>query len=424
MKTEYLITFDSSDEICVDVEGFKTLLTAHKSITFNEKPAITYRDAEFPYSIASGQLPDGSVYYDLTLECIDISKSTDFSDLLRDIRKLCNKSSSRQVIVLFDGIGGLYCEKGYPVIYKTENLLRKLISKFMAISIGTDWAEKSVPKEVIESVRGERRNAENLLFEVDFIQLSNFLFKKYTKSDAGKLLDSIKGMQDGESIRVENLRHYVPFTNWEKYFAQRVKCTSEYLSVKWEKLYDYRCKIAHCRILSEKEYEDLVALSDDVCEKIQQALDSIGDLHIALEEREDLAENISSAANVKVAEFIGSFNKLVVALSAACEKASGPNDIYAKHETNKTNIRMQANYLATNKGLIDIQLAKKIEDVQIFRNLIVHKFGLFEVDSNEINNHMSVIELAINALVGVDASEYERLKNVNLKSKNENPSVQ
>lgn len=73
----------------------------------------------------------------------------------------------------------------------------------MAISIGYDWSDASTPKEVLDSVRTEgKKEKSNFLHEVDFIQLSNFLFKKYTKADSNRFIDSLKEMTDDEAIKV------------------------------------------------------------------------------------------------------------------------------------------------------------------------------------------------------------------------------
>lgn len=53
-----------------------------------------------------------------------------------------------------------------------------------------------------------------------------------------------------------------------------------------------------------------MTISEDICEKIQAALDSIGDVHIEETEREELAENFSGTANKNAAEFIAKYNKL------------------------------------------------------------------------------------------------------------------
>jgi hypothetical protein len=420
MKTEYLITFDSKENICVELDQFKHLLMTNPSISFSAK-TISYSKKPFPFSIAKGTLSDESIYYDVTISCDDDSLLIMYVGLLKDIRKICTKSSGRNIIVLNDGIGEKYSILAYPIIYALENSMRKLITKFMAISIGIDWADSTVPKEVIESIRsdGKKKEKSGLLFEVDFIQLSNFLFKQYSLNDSSKFLESIKAMKDDDTINVSEIKQYASFTNWEKYFEKKVNCESEYLKSKWEKIYEYRCKVAHCRGINQIEYDELKILSDDVSIKIQSALDSINDIQIAEDERENLAENISSAVNEKIAQFIKRYNQLASLLQRICNSVSGPNDIYFKHETNKTNIRMQIKYLNSNKGIIESKYVHDVENLQNIRNRIVHSFGLGDFTEAEIVDRINEIELLLVMLLSKDQNEYEKLKNVDLKRKNE-----
>jgi uncharacterized protein YutE (UPF0331/DUF86 family) len=416
MKSEYLITFDAKDGICTSVDKFKSLLSAHTSISFAKKD-IVYKGASFPYQLAQGKLTDGSLYYDMTLEDSSPSQQESYKELLKEVRRICTKISGRNIIVLHDGVGEEYSQQGYPFIYRTENLMRKLIAKFMAISIGYDWSDMSTPKEVLDSVRADgRKEKTNFLHEVDFIQLSNFLFKKYTKADSGKFIDSLKEKLDDDVIRVGDIKQYSPFTNWEKYFSKNVKCDSEYLRSRWEKLYEYRCKIAHCKGLSKQELDDLIQLSGEVSEKIQAALDSIGDVHVEEAEREELAENFSGTANKSAAEFIARYNKLLELTRLACEVSSDDQDVYGKYETNKTNIRMQSSYLCNAKGAIDKDAVALINRAQQFRNKVVHRVGIVEIGESELIEEIQSIDSVIDVLSALQKDDLEKLKGVNLRS--------
>lgn len=416
MKSEYLITFDSKDGICTTVEKFRGLLSLHENISFPKKDRISYKNIEFSYQLAQGKLTDGSLYYDLTCECAHQVHQEQFKELLREIRRICSKSSGRNIITLHDGVGEDYCQLGYPIIYKTENLMRKLIAKFMAINIGYDWSEASTPKEVLESVRSDgKREKTNFLHEVDFIQLSNFLFKKYTKSDSNRFFDEIKGKDDAEQISIGDLKHYTPFTNWEKYFAKKVNCDSEYLKSKWERLYEHRCKIAHCKGITKQELDELTTISADLCQKIQSALDSIGDVHIDATDREELAENFSGAANQNVAAFILKYNKLAAQVKNACELCSGVGDDYNKHETNKTNIRMQSKYLWSTKGIITKETAELINRAQSFRNKAVHQVGIFSVDDAEVSIENQNIDLLIEVFASLSEEYLKNLQGTDLR---------
>lgn len=418
MQTEYLITFDSKDDICTSVDKFKSLLSAHTSMSFGKKEKLSYNGNDFTYKLAQGTLTDSSIYYDLTIEDTDTTDQESYKEMLKEVRRICSKISGRNIIILHDGIGEFYCQAGYPTIYKTENLMRKLIAKFMAISIGYDWSDASTPKEVLESVRSENKKEKtNFLHEIDFIQLSNFLFKKYSKTDSNRFIESLKGKDDDDVIKIGDIKQYQPFTNWEKFFAKKVQCDSEYLKSKWEKLYEYRCKIAHCKGLTKIEYDDLLTISDDLCEKIQAALDAIGDVHIEEADRDELAENFSGTASKSAADFIAKYNKLTNLTQMACELSSNEQDIYGKYDTNKTNIRMQSKYLWTAKGIISKELSHQINKAQDFRNLVVHKVGIMDISDAEINEEMAAIDEIIEILSSIKPEDLKQLQGVDLRSK-------
>ncbi|QZA77601.1 hypothetical protein K4H28_15195 [Deefgea tanakiae] len=419
MKSEYLITFEAKDSFCTTVKKFKSLISSHAEISFKNGDVIVYKECEFSYQLAQGTLTDSSIYYDLILEDSKNENHEKYKQLAREIRTICTRSSGRQIIILHDGIGEEYCIQGYPTIYKTENLMRKLIAKFMAISIGYDWSDNATPKEVLDSVRSEgKKEKTNFLQEVDFIQLSNFLFKKYSKADSLRFIESIKEKEENETISVKDLKQYIPFTNWERYFSIKVNCDSEYLKTKWERLYDYRCKIAHCKGITKSELDDLQQISKDLCEKIQSALDSIGDLHIEDADREELAENLSGTANSNVAEFITKYNKLQSIVYTACILSSNENDIFEKHKTNHSNILMQCRYLYANKKVIPKETMESITNAQRFRNKIVHGVGIVELSESELVEESNKIDEVLEELSNISYETLVNLKGVDYKNSN------
>jgi hypothetical protein len=226
----------------------------------------------------------------------------------------------------------------------------------------------------------------------------------------------LKGRNDEDTIRVGDIKQYQPFTNWEKYFSRKVECDSAYLKSKWGKLYEYRCKIAHCKGITKLEFDDLKAISIDICEKIEAALDSIGDVHIEEAEREELAENFSGNANKNVAEFIAKYNKLVILSQEACELSSNDQDTYKNHDTNKTNIRMQSKYLHLTKGVIDKETSNLIDRAQTFRNKVVHKVGIVNITEAEIIEEICSIDLAINVLLFLNPENLKQLQGVDIRN--------
>ena len=399
MKTEYLITFELNSKLCTDVKKFKALLSSHEDITFKDNNLI-FENISFPTIIAEGTLPDSSIYYDITIECNDKESNDIFSKLLREIRIICQNISGRNIIILHDGVGEEYCHQGYPIIFRTETLMRKLISKFMAISVGYDWKKSTTPEEVLKSMRIESKdNNVDYLQEVDFIQLSNFLFKKYNKNNINDFINSLKEISDDKTITIEDIKKYSPYTNWERYFAHIVNCESDFLTTRWKKLYDYRNKVAHCKGMTQDDFLDLKKISNEVIEKIESALNSINDIYIDEQDKEELAENLSSAANEKSAIFVAEYNKLSRLIQLICEVVSNDDDIYRKHKTNSTNIDMQSRYLYKNKNLITKEMSENIINARKFRNIVVHQVGISDIQESQLIEQIDNIDSIIDYLI-------------------------
>lgn len=416
MKTEYLITFDSKDSICSDVEKFRKLLSTHNELVVQSK-LIKFNNIDYPIVIATGVLTDGSVYYDLSVENNNVQNIENYSALLKVIRTVCQKYSGRQIIILHDGVGEYYCELGYPVIFKIENLMRKLISKFMAMNVGYDWTSNSTPKEVSESVKGGgRKEKTNFLMEVDFIQLSKFLFTSYTNSDFKNFVQSLKTQNNDDVVKISDLKNYVSYTNWERYFQDKVKIGSEYISSRWEKLYDIRCQIAHSRGLSKLEFDDLILMSSQIQEIIETALNSIDDIHIDQIEREQLAENLTGSADSNFAKFIEKYNVMAVLLKEICYFSSSPDDSYNKTQANASNIKMQADYLFRVKGVLSESLRNNINGLQFFKNTLVHKTGLINIDFSEVTEQLAVLEEVVSFLSGLKVEDVEKLKGIDRRN--------
>lgn len=413
MKTEYLITFDEKDLICTTVKQFKQLLNTHNDICV-EQHTIKYKDLSYPITLATGKLTDNSIYYDLIIENFNTESIDSYSDLLREIRKICQKISGRQTIILYDGLGEYYCNLSYPIIYKTENLMRKLISKFMAISVGYDWTNNTTPKEVTESIKGDgRKEKTNILMEVDFIQLSKFLFTSYTtNSNSNTFIQSLKEKSNDETIKIVDLKKFVAYTNWERYFETKVQCDSNYIKSRWERLYDLRCKIAHCKGLTKTEYFELKQKTMEIEEKIEAALNSINDIHIDLSEREQLAENLTGSLGQNSEEFIEKYNILQEMMRSICAESSNEEDAYFKHDTNRTNIKMQADYLYKTKSIIGESIRNGIIQLQMFRNKLVHNLGLVEVEAIEIQQHNILLNQIIDNLSLIDIDQLKSLKGI------------
>ncbi|MDM5121865.1 hypothetical protein [Aeromonas rivipollensis] len=139
-------------------------------------------------------------------------------------------------------------------------------------------------------------------------------------------------------------------------------------------------------------------------------------MHIEESEREELAENFSGMANKLAGEYIEKYNKLVHIVRTACELSSNDDDSYGKHETNKTNIRMQARYLYDNKGLIDKNTSDDIINLQTFRNKIVHQVGIVSISESELAGNSLTLDTVIETLSSLKLEDITSKKGINLRN--------
>lgn len=410
MNTEYLITFGAETSLCATLSSFKKLLGVHQDIRIDSPDVIIFKNKKFKYNITSGKLSDNSIYYDFTVKIDSIENDEkEYCELLREIRRLSKNISGRDVFELSNAISEYYCCKGYTIIYKLEILMRKLIYKFMAISIGYTWKDESTPKEVIESIRNKTSDI-NFLREIDFIKLSDFLFKTIHKTNYESLIKTISEKSQDGYIEIQEIQELMPYTNWERFFSKKVNCDSNYLKTRWDKLYDFRCLIAHNKNFSKKDYEDLEVLYNEVKTQLESALNSVDEIHIEQEDRDEIAENISIARGDTSAEFIKLYNLIVNYTKDICDLCSDERDIYYSAPANQNNFLMQVRYLCNNKKLINKDLMSELEELNKFRNIFIHQMGIIEITEQEINNKLLRLKEIISKFLYIHSNTQSLIK--------------
>jgi hypothetical protein len=118
-----------------------------------------------------------------------------FSAFLKVIRGLIARTGG-QTETLWDDTSFHYSRKAYVLIYRAENLMRRLIAHFMLITVGKEWVTETAPAEFREAVSKSKRKADskfiNVLHTVDFIHLAAFLLRPYSRKTTQELYNKIK----------------------------------------------------------------------------------------------------------------------------------------------------------------------------------------------------------------------------------------
>lgn len=281
IKVEYLLPFDTKEGTCKDIESFKSLITSNSNFKFkNQKIGFKGTLYNFEISLNKVDNKNTSVFHII----FSINKvSNKFREMLKSFRKIVGVFLKDNILLIWDGISFEWFKDLYPRIYNIENSLRKLISKFMLINLGIGWHKSSVPKDVKDSIKQENYHlSQNILYEVDFIQLANFLFKPYSIKEPQNLPDILSDIIENgmDEDKKNEILDFLPKNNWDRYFSELVEIESEQLNKKWKKLYEIRNKVAHNKSIVLEEYETAKKLCEELDTIINKAIKNIDKIKI------------------------------------------------------------------------------------------------------------------------------------------------
>lgn len=205
--------------------------------------------------------------------------------------------------MIWNDISTYYAQKAYPFINSVENTLRTLILKLMLVSVGINWSDKNIPSEVktkIDTRKSERNIFENLLWEMDFIHLSNILFSNTRFSDMNTFDALIIENQNEETIKLKELTPFISTNNWQRYFSEKTQINPITLQDTWKKLYGLRNKVAHNRDFQKSDFDDVKRFSDELKRDFEKAISEIekGTIILTLEEQINVKGGIDSTTLV------------------------------------------------------------------------------------------------------------------------------
>lgn len=371
VDVEYLIAFDVEAGICGTVAGFKSLIKSNTRISIS-KSNITFEGDKFPFKIYDGDIEEGKLkYFHLTVSSEE-EKIKELHDLCREIRGITGKvCEGNKVQILWDGIGFTLCKNAYPVIYEVENLLRKLLTKFMLCNIGLSWHKESIPDEVKKSIKNKSdKNSANCLYKADFIQLSDFLFKPYSRRDVSQLFSKIGELSPSGTIPKSEIESFVPKSNWDRFFSDIISCEKGFIEKKWERLYKLRCIVAHNTQLSFSDFDEVCAISKELSPKFREAIENLEKVKIAPGDKEQAAESLAMSRGDSYRDFLttmNDFNKTIVSLS--------------KIEMPKITLDSSWAMKSLTKNLLDMALINRkttlrLEAMEALRNIVVHNLNI------------------------------------------------
>jgi len=396
ITVEYLIIFNNTDSFCDSVETFTKLLQVDSTLAIREGRIYHKDDFSCKFEITGDEITGKDQrYYHLRFTLDNVKLSADeeierFTSFLKKIREVVGRSGG-QVETLWDDIAFFYSQKSYPMIYEIENLMRKLIANFMLITIGKNWMSEASPVEIREAVnKSKRKDYVNVLHTIDFIDLANFLVKPYSKKTPQDVYTLIKKCNNIEEL--QEIKDLIPRSNWQRYFSKIVDCEDEYLSKRWQELYDLRCMVAHNAIINKVEYGRIIELVTDLRPKIQEAINKLPQVNIPRDERDSVAESVATNINTLYGDFITAWKMLEETVIDLLDE-----------KPNRPMVARQAADILRRANNITIEQYKEVERLSRIRNDIVHSSRV-QFTESELQIYISQL---LNLSQSIESGKYK-----------------
>lgn len=381
-KVEFLVIVANRNTN--SLRSLKSLLLSDDDIEKVTNSRIKVNDYEFEYRVETGKINADKepTYFVLHFECDrkeDISKFVKSIRTIRSVLSIINPT----VYKLWDDVAQYYAELAYSKIYRVENLMRKLLTKFMYINLGINWTSERMPEEVVESIKSSNRDP-NFLHNVDFIQLSNFLFSEKYPNHKDSLIKKLSKADNIEELNLSEIKSLLPESNWSRYFEELVDCDDEFLSKRWDRLYKIRNAIAHSRFISIGDLNEVEDLVDEISPILEEAIEKLSTIIVPDDEIENIVENVASERNEQIGQFINNFKKLEGTLSKLSSQISISNS-----SIQKSIIPISQSLKAISQiNLIPQETLDAIRSISSFRNHLVHNSS-FEIEPIILNTKIS-----------------------------------
>lgn len=377
LRTEYIVVVKKSSPFCNSVKTFNSLLNANSDISIKGSKLI-HKDFEVDYDIRQSDLEDKDLrFFHLKFTCAHLQDIDKFDDLLKTVRTIAYKTDG-QVKILWDDIAFHYSIKSYPLINEIENLMRRLIIQFMLTTVGVDWDKEALPKDLKDNIKkkkGNENSTTSILHETDFIQLADCLFKPYFTKEADLLYKQLEKASEISELKLDELKEFVPKSNWARYFSVLVDCDDGFLNKRWSELYDLRCLVAHNNLLRKGDYERIIELIRDIKPKLQKAVDNLDKITVPEQEKENLAENVVVNISVIYGEYIVWWR----IVESELERLITP--LIPEEQKRRYPPTMMIGRLVSEK-VLDEELGEQVKHLSRLRNYIVH--GRRESPDNEV----------------------------------------
>jgi len=278
MTIEIFLLLKKEDQQCTNIEELQNYIASDSKLKISDQK-IEFTDKEqtkhaYKLLIETGDIENSNErYFKVNLDSESNSLETT-EGLIRRLKGTLSKiqNDSINISILQNDVLKQNAIEAYPIIFDLENLMRKVISKFMLLNIGSKWINSSINSEIEKYILKRKIDLDfgaDDIHGTDFIHLSGILFNKYREKN---LTDLDKELDKDKSKWPDiNLELYKSKSNWERHFSYLIDSDPDKLKSDWEDLYKIRNKVAHCRGLTSYELKKLKTKSTEIIQVLNKA---------------------------------------------------------------------------------------------------------------------------------------------------------
>lgn len=253
---KYIFVVDQQKEPHFTEDSFRKMLNAEGFDT--NGIAYSVEENKDNQSFIGKQIIAGTKIFQFFLS----SPKSVIADIQSKMNKVVENNKDKFVVInmLWNNECFDLSKQAYPCIYTIENNMRELITRFMLDNFGSSWETNYLPDK-LKKTRGYKKYEEakqngmifpyeNVLFYLNFIDLSMFLFEPYAEQS-----------------------NCVSKSNWDRLFSKIFDSDKkDFLQDKWKAIYTIRNKVAHNRMLTATDSNDLDILVSEIQPIINAAL--------------------------------------------------------------------------------------------------------------------------------------------------------
>jgi hypothetical protein len=195
------------------------------------------------------------------------------------------------MILSYDTVSEYYCNKLYPKLNELERNLRKLLFNIYTVNFGRDYYKTTISGDIQtkakENIRA-RGNADRkevtvlqeFFYSLELGDVQQLLFTpRWTELDEQTKQAFLNEHSDLSMLSDADLRSefadIAPKSDWDSFFSDKVS------NVDFKGIIDtirgYRNKVAHCKHVTQEEYQDCVGMIKQLNEAIFEAIKATED---------------------------------------------------------------------------------------------------------------------------------------------------